>query len=219
MGISQFSFPNTIYYGAGAIDNLPEYIRDTGFSNPLVVTDPGMLKTDVFPKVEGVLKAAGMDYAVFSGVNPNPLDSDIDKAVAVFKEAACDGLIGLGEATLEGGDVVRPKFTVKFTIAGMGIAPAGAQIDYTGHHHLLIDRPPLGEGPDGAEELANGLPADDNHKHFGGGQTEDEDVVIANLFPNLHVGSVHRADRQCAVEREFHVARTGRLQPCRGNLL
>ena len=45
----------------------------------------------------------------------------------------------VGFANLEGGDVVRPKFTVKFTIAGMGIAPAGAQIDYTGHHHLLID--------------------------------------------------------------------------------
>jgi alcohol dehydrogenase class IV len=94
--ISQFSFPNTIYFGAGAIDNLPEYIRDTGFQKPLVVTDPGMVNTDVFPRVESVLKAAGMDYAVFSEVNPNPLDSDIDKAVAVFKAESCDGLVGLG---------------------------------------------------------------------------------------------------------------------------
>jgi len=94
--ISQFSFPNTIYFGAGAIDNLPEYIKDIGFSKPLVVTDPGMLKTDAFSKVEEVLKAARMDYAMFSEVNPNPLDSDIDKAVAVFKTESCDGLIGLG---------------------------------------------------------------------------------------------------------------------------
>lgn len=94
--ISQFSFPNTIYFGAGAIDNLPGYVKDTGVAKPLVVTDPGMLKTDVFPRLEAVLKAAGMDYAVFSEVNPNPLDSDIDKAVAVFKAESCDGLIGLG---------------------------------------------------------------------------------------------------------------------------
>ncbi len=94
--ISQFSFPNTIYFGAGAIDNLPGYIQDTGFKKPLVVTDPGMLNTDVFPKVEAVLKAGNVDYAVFSDVNPNPLDSDIDKAVAVFKAENCDGLIGLG---------------------------------------------------------------------------------------------------------------------------
>ena len=94
--ISQFSFPNTIYFGAGAIDNLPEYIQNTGIKKPLLVTDPGMLDTAVFPKVEGILKAAGIEYAVFSKVNPNPLDSDIEKAVAVFKAQCCDGLIGLG---------------------------------------------------------------------------------------------------------------------------
>ena len=54
----------------------------------------------------------------------------------------------------------------------MGVAPAGTEKENTGHHHLLIDRPPLGEGEDGADELAYGLPADDNHIHFGGGQTE-----------------------------------------------
>jgi len=94
--ISQFSFPNTIYFGAGAIDNLPEYVQDTGIKKPLLVTDPGMLDTDVFPKVEEILKDAGIEYSVFSKVNPNPLDSDIEKAVDVFKKEDCDGLIGLG---------------------------------------------------------------------------------------------------------------------------
>ncbi len=94
--ISQFSFPNTIYFGAGAIDNLPGYVRDIGIQKPLLVTDPGMLNTDVFPKVEAILKAAGIKYSVFSDVNPNPLDSDISKAVEVFKKGDCDGVIGLG---------------------------------------------------------------------------------------------------------------------------
>lgn len=94
--ISQFSFPNPIYFGAGAIDNLPEYIEGTGMKNPMIVTDPGMLKTDVMPKVEDVLKAAGIPYAIFSQINPNPLESDIEKAVDAFKQGGCDGLIGLG---------------------------------------------------------------------------------------------------------------------------
>lgn len=94
--ISQFSFPNTIYFGAGAIDNLPEYVRDIGIKKPLLVTDHGMLKTDVFPKVEAILKDAGIEFSLFSRVNPNPLDSDISKAVEVFKDQECDGLIGLG---------------------------------------------------------------------------------------------------------------------------
>ena len=94
--ISQFSFPNTIYFGAGAIDNLPEYVQTTGIKKPLLVTDPGMLDTDVFPKVDTILKDAGIEFSIFSQVNPNPLDSDIEKAVAVFKSGECDGLIGLG---------------------------------------------------------------------------------------------------------------------------
>ncbi|MBK0325871.1 DUF4399 domain-containing protein [Rhodobacteraceae bacterium F11138] len=73
---------------------------------------------------------------------------------------------------LDDGDTVSSPVTVIFGLSGMGVAPAGTEKEMTGHHHLLIDRPPFGEGEDGAEELANGLPADDHHIHFGGGQTE-----------------------------------------------
>jgi len=83
---------------------------------------------------------------------------------------------------LNDGDTVSSPVTVVFGLSGMGVAPAGTEKDKTGHHHLLIDRPPLGEGEDGAEELTYGLPADDNHIHFGGGQTE----VTLDLAPGQH---------------------------------
>ncbi|SLN46463.1 DUF4399 domain-containing protein [Ruegeria meonggei] len=73
---------------------------------------------------------------------------------------------------LADGDTVQSPVTVVFGLSGMGVAPAGTEKENTGHHHLLIDRPPIGQGEDGADELAYGLPADDNHMHFGGGQTE-----------------------------------------------
>ena len=73
---------------------------------------------------------------------------------------------------LKDGDVVTSPVTVKFGLTGMGVAPAGTEKENTGHHHILLNRPPLGAGPDGDEELQYGLPADDNHIHFGGGQTE-----------------------------------------------
>jgi|TARA_R100001143_G_scaffold40285_2_gene36808 hypothetical protein len=84
--------------------------------------------------------------------------------------------------TLEDGAVVSSPFVVTFGLSGMGVAPAGTEKAHTGHHHLLIDRPKLGEGPDGAEELQYGLPADDNHVHFGGGQTE----MTLDLAPGTH---------------------------------
>ena len=64
----------------------------------------------------------------------------------------------------DGATVANPV-TVRFGLKGMGVAPAGIEKENTGHHHLLIDvaeLPPLDEP----------IPADDNHKHFGGGQTE-----------------------------------------------
>ena len=73
---------------------------------------------------------------------------------------------------LEDGDTVSSPVTVVFGLEGMGVAPAGTAKENTGHHHLLLNRPPIGEGEEGAEELEYGLPADDNHIHFGGGQTQ-----------------------------------------------
>lgn len=72
--------------------------------------------------------------------------------------------------------------TVVFGLSGMEVAPAGSETMHSGHHHLFIDRPPFGEGENGAEELEYGLPADDHHMHFGGGQTE----VTLDLAPGPH---------------------------------
>ncbi|WP_424974298.1 DUF4399 domain-containing protein [Dinoroseobacter sp. S124A] len=73
---------------------------------------------------------------------------------------------------LEDGATVSSPVTIVFGLEGMGVAPAGTEKDKTGHHHLLLNRAKLGEGPDGADELLYGIPADDNHIHFGGGQTQ-----------------------------------------------
>lgn len=85
-------------------------------------------------------------------------------------------------ANLADGDTVSSPVTVIFGLSGMGVAPAGTEAENTGHHHLLVDRAPMGQGEDGAEELANPLPADDHHRHFGKGQTE----VTLDLAPGKH---------------------------------
>jgi hypothetical protein len=74
------------------------------------------------------------------------------------------------------------SFAVAEAAVKSGVAPAETDRENTGHHHLLINRAPFGEGEYGAEELELALPADDNHKHFGGGQTE----VTLDLPPGSH---------------------------------
>ena len=67
---------------------------------------------------------------------------------------------------LKDGDKVKSPVTIKFGLSGMGVAPAGTEKENTGHHHLIINEEITGE------ELNEPIPADDNHVHFGGGQTE-----------------------------------------------
>ena len=73
---------------------------------------------------------------------------------------------------LEDGATVSSPVTVVFGLEGMGVAPAGVEAENTGHHHLLLNRAPMGQGEDGAEELQYGILADENHIHYGKGQTQ-----------------------------------------------
>lgn len=67
---------------------------------------------------------------------------------------------------LKDGDTVTSPVHIKFGLSGMGVAPAGVEKENTGHHHLIINEKIEGE------ELEYGIPADEQHVHFGGGQTE-----------------------------------------------
>ena len=83
---------------------------------------------------------------------------------------------------LEDGQTVTSPLTVYFGLENMGVAPAGTERENTGHHHILIDRAPFGEAEGDEMAMTNGLPADDNHVHFGGGQTQ----VTVELAPGEH---------------------------------
>ncbi len=66
----------------------------------------------------------------------------------------------------QSGTTVSNPVTIQFGLRGMGVAPAGVEQMGTGHHHLLINMP-LDDVDMGAS-----IPNDDQHRHFGGGQTE-----------------------------------------------
>ncbi|MBZ0218289.1 MAG: DUF4399 domain-containing protein [Fimbriimonadaceae bacterium] len=83
---------------------------------------------------------------------------------------------------LEDGMTTTSPVKVIFGLSGMGVAPAGTDQANTGHHHVLVDRPPLGQGEDGADEFDANIPADEHHIHFGKGQTE----TMLDLAPGSH---------------------------------
>lgn len=82
------------------------------------------------------------------------------------------------------GEVVTSPVKVVFGLTGMGVAPAGVDKAHTGHHHLLIDLDKL-------PSMNKPIPADEQHRHFGGGQTE----VELELAPGKHSLQLLMGDR------------------------
>ncbi len=72
------------------------------------------------------------------------------------------------------GATLSNPITVRFGLNNMGVAPAGIKYDDTGHHHLLVDT----ELPSLDFPIIN----DENHLHFGKGQTE----ATLELAPGEH---------------------------------
>ena len=74
------------------------------------------------------------------------------------------------------GAVVGKEVKVAMGVQGMEIKPAGALVENSGHHHLLIDaQQQLNVG----EAVPTGS---DKHLHFGKGQTE----TLIKLAPGTH---------------------------------
>ncbi|MEN3275295.1 MAG: hypothetical protein V7631_1085 [Massilia sp.] len=64
----------------------------------------------------------------------------------------------------DGTVITGGKFWLRMGLRNMGIAPKGADVPNTGHHHVLVDTelPPMTEP----------IPNDRKHLHFGAGETE-----------------------------------------------
>jgi hypothetical protein len=78
---------------------------------------------------------------------------------------------------IEPGDGARVTSPVRvvFGLKGFGVAPAGVDRNDAGHHHLLVDAPL-------PSDLGLPIANDEQHRHFGGGQTE----VELTLAPGRH---------------------------------
>jgi hypothetical protein len=95
-------------------------------------------------------------------------------AAALTRKPAPAGAMAYIVEPADGARVTNPVRVV-FGLKGFGVAPAGVDRDDAGHHHLLVDTGM-------PANLALPLPNDEQHRHFGGGQTE----VELTLPPGTH---------------------------------
>ena len=92
---ANWNYPTTIWFGNGRIKELNEACKKLNIKKPLLVTDPGLAKSDMF---NTILKTNNFSKKIniFSNIKGNPLGKNIDDGVKVFKKNNCDGVIAFG---------------------------------------------------------------------------------------------------------------------------
>ena len=94
--VGNWSYPTTIRFGAGRISEIAEACAGIGITKPLLVTDRGLAPLDITTKTLNLLEKAGLGRAMFSEVDPNPNEINLEDGLAVYREGGHDGVIAFG---------------------------------------------------------------------------------------------------------------------------
>jgi alcohol dehydrogenase class IV len=94
--ILQYNFPTTIRFGAGASEELGDYLVKQGLQRPLVVTDPVVAGLPFFKRLMAGLDAKGLAVTIFHDMHKNPVKSDVYKGTDAFDDGKCDSVVGIG---------------------------------------------------------------------------------------------------------------------------
>jgi alcohol dehydrogenase len=91
----------TLLTGLGSIKLVPSELGVHHKKKPLIVTDATLVKVGVVGKLTAILANAGIPFAIFDEVLPDPTYEICEKGLTVLRENGCDSVIALG-----GGSVI-----------------------------------------------------------------------------------------------------------------
>jgi alcohol dehydrogenase class IV len=94
MAIHRFAFPTTIHFGPGARRLVVENLKAAGCKRPLLVTDNGIAALPVLGEFRSYF--SGLELAVFSGVQGNPVASQVRAGADAYRAHGADSVIGFG---------------------------------------------------------------------------------------------------------------------------
>jgi alcohol dehydrogenase class IV len=93
---SNWSYPTTVRFGPGRITELAAACRAAGITRPLLVTDRGLSALPMIALAIELCRAEGLTTAMFDGIQPNPVESNVHDGVAVYRGGNHDGVIAIG---------------------------------------------------------------------------------------------------------------------------
>ena len=94
--VGNWSYPTSIKFGAGRIAELPAACTQAGIKRPLLVTDKGLADLPITAQVLDIMEGADLGRGIFSQVDPNPNEKNLEAGVAAYKSGGHDGVIAFG---------------------------------------------------------------------------------------------------------------------------
>ena len=91
-----WSYPTTIWFGAGRIAELAAACHQAGIKKPLLVTDKGLADLPITQNALASLAGAGVEAALFAEVDPNPTEINMEAGLQAYKAGQHDGVIAFG---------------------------------------------------------------------------------------------------------------------------
>ena len=93
---ANWSYPTAIKFGPGRIRELADHCKAVGMKKPLLVTDKALAALPITAGALDMLDAAGLGRAVFSEVDPNPNEMNMEAGLKVFRAGGHDGVVCFG---------------------------------------------------------------------------------------------------------------------------
>jgi len=88
-----WNYPTNIWFGEKRINEIQKACDSLNIKNPLIVTDPGILKTNIIDKIN---KSLNSKADIFSDVQSNPTGNNVEQGVLNFNSNSHDGVIAVG---------------------------------------------------------------------------------------------------------------------------
>jgi len=94
--LSLFRTTRRILFGLGAVEKIGTEAQLLKAKKVLIITDPGVIQAGLLESVEKSLQSAGIPFALFDGVEPDPRIEVVEKSVEKAKKEGIDLIIGFG---------------------------------------------------------------------------------------------------------------------------
>jgi len=93
---SNWNYPTTVWFGEGRVKDLYVACKNLKIKKPLLVTDKDLAKSDLVKKIINDQNLKKLSINVFSNIKGNPVGSNVNEGVQVFKKGNHDGVIAFG---------------------------------------------------------------------------------------------------------------------------